>query len=158
MQEQNSYSTKYDARYSSFSINQPKPVSIVNKRRQQNKLLVVKSSELKFKIESVGMNPVDDDDLDMCPSKTRPSWPTHIKPWWVAADPNDKPPYSYATLIAQAILSSKYGRLTLNDIYLWIAEEYSTFSIGVGGWQVNNYYYYYDPNPYTNKSHWTELN
>lgn len=93
-------------------------------------------SELKFKIESVGHQPENDDDLDMCPARTRICWPKQIIPWWVASEPNEKPPYSYATLIAHAILSSKDGRLTLNDIYIWIAKAYPAFSIGRGGWQV----------------------
>ncbi|CEP06992.1 hypothetical protein [Parasitella parasitica] len=101
------------------------------KKRHQQK----KSSELKFKMESVGIHPEDDDDLDMCPARTRPSWPKKIIPWWVASDPNEKPPYSYATLIAHAILSSKDGRLTLNDIYQWISQKYPVFSMGNGGWQ-----------------------
>ncbi|GAN08444.1 conserved hypothetical protein [Mucor ambiguus] len=94
-----------------------------------------KPNELKFKIESVGIHPEDDDDLDMCPARVRPSWPKQIIPWWVPSRPNEKPPYSYATLIAHAILASKDGRLTLNDIYTWISKNYPTFSVGNGGWQ-----------------------
>ncbi|KAI8647678.1 hypothetical protein BD408DRAFT_408317 [Parasitella parasitica] len=101
------------------------------KLHQQQK----KPNELKFKMESVGIHPEDDDDLDMCPARTRPSWPKKIIPWWVASEPNEKPPYSYATLIAHAILSSKDGRLTLNDIYKWISQNYLAFSLGNGGWQ-----------------------
>ncbi|CAO3653643.1 unnamed protein product [Mucor hiemalis] len=97
--------------------------------------LQVNPTELKFKIESVGVHPENDDDLDMCPARVRPSWPKKIIPWWVATSPDEKPPYSYATLIAHAILSSKDGRLTLNDIYTWIASNYPAFSIGNGGWQ-----------------------
>jgi hypothetical protein len=96
-----------------------------------------KSSKLKFKMESVGAHPEDDDDLDMCPARTRACWPKQIIPWWVASEPDEKPPYSYATLIAHAILSSKDGRLTLNDIYTWIAQTYPAFSVGKGGWQVS---------------------
>lgn len=147
IQEQTGHSTTPDALYLSFPVIQEMPnrsVSLMTKegllmtkqsRHQQN--LLFKSSELKFKIESVGIHPVEDDDLDMCPSRTRPSWPNQINPWWVATGPNDKPPYSYATLIAYAILSSKDGRLTLNDIYVWISSRYPTFCIGIGGWQVN---------------------
>ncbi|CAO0790491.1 unnamed protein product [Mucor circinelloides] len=94
-----------------------------------------KPNELKFKIESVGIHPEDDDDLDMCPARVRPSWPKQIIPWWIPSHPNEKPPYSYATLIAHAILASKDGRLTLNDIYTWISKNYPTFSVGNGGWQ-----------------------
>ncbi|KAI8061822.1 fork head domain-containing protein, partial [Gilbertella persicaria] len=46
-----------------------------------------------------------------------------------------KPPFSYATLIAYAILSSKDGRLTLNGIYTWISHQYPFYSMRQGGWQ-----------------------
>ncbi|OAC99712.1 fork head transcription factor, partial [Mucor lusitanicus CBS 277.49] len=46
-----------------------------------------------------------------------------------------KPPYSYATLIAHAILTSKNGRLTLSDIYKWISEAYPYYKRGQKGWQ-----------------------
>jgi hypothetical protein len=114
----------------SFSINQP----TYNRS---------KSTELKFKIESVGVHPEDDDDLDMCPARTRPCWPKQIVPWWIASEPNEKPPYSYATLIAHSILSSKDGRLTLNDIYNWIAKTYPAFSVGKGGWQVRPFFFFF---------------
>ncbi|KAK4517592.1 uncharacterized protein ATC70_000932 [Mucor velutinosus] len=103
--------------------------------QQQQQQPQKKPNELKFKIESVGIHPEDDDDLDMCPARVRPSWPKQIIPWWVPSHPKEKPPYSYATLIAHAILASKDGRLTLNDIYTWISKNYPTFSVGNGGWQ-----------------------
>ncbi|GAA5815792.1 hypothetical protein MFLAVUS_009307 [Mucor flavus] len=93
------------------------------------------SSGLKIKIESVGVHPMEDDDLAMCPSRTRPSWPKKIIPWWEPIEANEKPPHSYSTLIAHAIFSSKDGRLTLSDIYAWIAKAYPSFSVGNGGWQ-----------------------
>ena len=107
-------------------------------QQQQQQQQHKKPNELKFKIESVGMHPEDDDDLDMCPARIRPSWPKQIIPWWIPSHPNEKPPYSYATLIAHAILTSKDGRLTLNDIYTWISKNYPTFSVGNGGWQVKS--------------------
>ncbi|KAG2204108.1 hypothetical protein INT47_011591, partial [Mucor saturninus] len=107
----------------------------VKQSRHHQTTLPSTSSELKFKIESMGNHPVDDHDLEMCPARIRPSWPKQITPWWLATGPNDKPPFSYATLIAHAIFSSKNGRMTLNDIYLWISKKYPTFRIGAGGWQ-----------------------
>ncbi|KAG1445119.1 hypothetical protein G6F56_010023 [Rhizopus delemar] len=73
-------------------------------------------------------------DQDYCPS-SRPDWPKKIIPWWTPSNPKEKPPYSYATLIAHAILTSQEGRLTLNDIYIWISDHYTAYSIGTGGWQ-----------------------
>lgn len=49
-----------------------------------------------------------------------------------------KPPYSYATLIAQAIFSSEEEKLTLNSIYNWIMEKYAFYRHSQSGWQVNS--------------------
>ncbi|KAL2817032.1 fork head domain-containing protein [Aspergillus cavernicola] len=46
-----------------------------------------------------------------------------------------KPPYSYATLIAQAIFSSEEEKLTLNNIYNWIMEKYAFYRFSQSGWQ-----------------------
>ena len=96
----------------------------------------VNASELKFKMASVGCQPEDDDDLHTCPARTRPSWPKKIIPWWFATYSEEKPPYSYSTLIAHAILASKDGRLTLGDIYIWISENYPAYALENRGWQV----------------------
>ncbi|KAG0173955.1 transcription factor [Apophysomyces sp. BC1034] len=94
-----------------------------------------RQNELKFKIESVGTQPEQDDDLDSCPARTRAAWPRQINPWWKPTHPHDKPPYSYATLIAHAILSNKDGRLTLSEIYRWISKHYPFYTLGRRGWQ-----------------------
>lgn len=47
-----------------------------------------------------------------------------------------KPPFSYATLIAQAIFSSEEEKLTLNSIYNWIMEKYAFYRHSQSGWQV----------------------
>lgn len=47
-----------------------------------------------------------------------------------------KPPYSYALLIAQAILSSEGEQLTLNSIYQFIQDKYSFYKHAATGWQV----------------------
>ncbi|KAL7310336.1 hypothetical protein PS15m_009850 [Mucor circinelloides] len=92
--------------------------------------------EIKFKYEEpIGIRPEDDDDLETCPARTRASWPHQIIPWWKPTDRFEKPPYSYATLIAHAILTSKNGRLTLSDIYKWISEAYPYYKRGQKGWQ-----------------------
>ncbi|BFZ55742.1 transcription factor [Savitreella phatthalungensis] len=46
-----------------------------------------------------------------------------------------KPPYSYATLISQAILSSPNNTLTLAQIYQWIASRYAFYRYAKSGWQ-----------------------
>ncbi len=46
-----------------------------------------------------------------------------------------KPPYSYATMIAQAILSSPNGELTLAQIYNWISNNYAYYRNAKAGWQ-----------------------
>lgn len=83
----------------------------------------------------MGTHLEEDDDLDTCPARTRAAWPRQITPWWTATHRYEKPPYSYATLIAHAILSSKDGRLTLSDIYKWISEHYPYYVPGQHGWQ-----------------------
>jgi hypothetical protein len=73
-------------------------------------------------------------DLDDIP----PLGPIHIVPSWNPTNRADKPPYSYATIIGHAILTSKDRRLTLNDIYNWITENYQFYSNDTQGWQVIN--------------------
>lgn len=46
-----------------------------------------------------------------------------------------KPPYSYASLIAQALLAAPLKRLTLNQIYAWIMEKYPYYRSENSGWQ-----------------------
>ena len=46
-----------------------------------------------------------------------------------------KPPYSYASLIAQALLASPNRRLTLASIYAWIMDRYPYYRSENCGWQ-----------------------
>ncbi|RMZ82079.1 hypothetical protein DV737_g2229, partial [Chaetothyriales sp. CBS 132003] len=46
-----------------------------------------------------------------------------------------KPPYSYATMIAQAIFSSQEEKLTLSNIYSFIADKYAFYRHSNSGWQ-----------------------
>jgi hypothetical protein len=46
-----------------------------------------------------------------------------------------KPPYSYATMIAQAIFSSEEEKLTLSSIYQCIMEKYAFYRHSQSGWQ-----------------------
>lgn len=50
-------------------------------------------------------------------------------------DDGNKPALSYADLIASAILRSPSRRLTLSQIYTWISENYSFYSLTDAGWQ-----------------------
>ncbi|PVU86679.1 hypothetical protein BB559_006435 [Furculomyces boomerangus] len=47
----------------------------------------------------------------------------------------EKPPYSYASLIAQAIISSQDQKLTLNGIYSFIMKSYSYYRKSNTSWQ-----------------------
>ncbi|ODV96015.1 hypothetical protein PACTADRAFT_75202 [Pachysolen tannophilus NRRL Y-2460] len=46
-----------------------------------------------------------------------------------------KPPFSYATMITQAILSNSEGILSLSEIYDWIASHYAYYRHSKTGWQ-----------------------
>lgn len=48
---------------------------------------------------------------------------------------NIKPPYSYATMITQAILSTGEGVISLADIYKYISSNYSYYRYAKTGWQ-----------------------
>lgn len=50
---------------------------------------------------------------------------------------DDKPPYSYATLIAQAITSTDEKRMALHEIYNYITHHYPYYNMAQNGWQVN---------------------
>lgn len=50
-----------------------------------------------------------------------------------------KPPYSYVTLIRQAILSTRMQRMTLNEIYQWIVDSYPYFRTAPPKWKVRRY-------------------
>lgn len=55
----------------------------------------------------------------------------------VAFDPSseEKPPYSYATLIGISILSHPERKLTLSHIYQWISDTFKYYKKGDVGWQ-----------------------
>lgn len=46
-----------------------------------------------------------------------------------------KPPYSYATMITQAILSNRDGVMLLSEIYGWILLHYAYYKYSKTGWQ-----------------------
>lgn len=47
-----------------------------------------------------------------------------------------KPPFSYATLIAQAINSTEDKRMALHEIYNYITTHYPYYQMAQNGWQV----------------------
>eukprot|EP00128_Syssomonas_multiformis_P016252 Colp12_sorted_trinity150504_noHs@11682 len=63
-----------------------------------------------------------------------PQRPTTPLPDW-RTDADVKPPFSYITLIAQAILSSNQKRLTLSGIYRYIMDTYPFYRKVTNGWQ-----------------------
>lgn len=50
-------------------------------------------------------------------------------------DDGTKPPHSYAQLIGMAILRAPNQRLTLSQIYKWISQTFSFYSLSDPGWQ-----------------------
>lgn len=49
----------------------------------------------------------------------------------------DKPPFSYSTLLYLAIVQSKTGKATLNEIYRWIKDNFLYYHYADAGWQVS---------------------
>jgi forkhead protein FKH len=64
--------------------------------------------------------------------------------WSLDSSKDLKPPYSYATMIGQAILASEEEKLTLNMIYTWIQEKYAFYRHSTSGWQVRRSRQYFD--------------
>jgi hypothetical protein len=53
-----------------------------------------------------------------------------------------RPPFSYSSLIAQAILESENERMTLKEIYTWITGRYpALYNAEDTGWQVITHAY-----------------
>ena len=51
-------------------------------------------------------------------------------------DRSAKPPYSYAALICLAMATTEQ-KMTLNQIYIWIKEQFAYYRFGDQCWQVN---------------------
>ncbi|KAL5257818.1 hypothetical protein ACHWQZ_G012675 [Mnemiopsis leidyi] len=50
-------------------------------------------------------------------------------------NPGVKPPFTYASLIREAIMNSPYKRLTLNEIYTWFSQHFSFFRYNTSQWK-----------------------
>lgn len=50
-----------------------------------------------------------------------------------------KPPYSYVNLITFAINSNPKKRMTLNEIYQWISENFHFYKNAGNGWKVSDF-------------------
>lgn len=53
---------------------------------------------------------------------------------------SEKPPFSYSTLLYLAIIQSKTGKVTLNEIYRWVKDNFQYYKYAEASWQVYNNY------------------
>jgi len=77
----------------------------------------------------------EDQELDSSDEAGTPTNPTANALNEKLKNPEDKPPFSYAQLIVQAITSAQDKQLTLNGIYQFIMKNYPYYRIGDKGWQ-----------------------
>ncbi|KAJ1963633.1 hypothetical protein IWQ62_003155 [Dispira parvispora] len=83
---------------------------------------------------TVASTPVSSDSVEIPPLEalTPASVPLYKA---VKTDPNTKPNFSYASLIAQAILASPERKMTLNSVYKWIQDNHPFYQGRDSGWQ-----------------------
>ncbi|KAG5519065.1 hypothetical protein PMAC_002151 [Pneumocystis sp. 'macacae'] len=95
-----------------------------------------KTHELGISSESVNImdNKVPKFDNVNINSHNEPVF-SHDKSCNVLTKEHIKPNLSYASLIAQAILSSPNKKMTLSDIYEWISQTYKYYKYAQNGWQ-----------------------
>jgi len=87
----------------------------------------------------------DADPASTAPAKPRPTPYTPAPhppdtPYPTSAPPDDplaKPPFTYASLIAQALAESETAKLTMQQIYDWITTRWPYFKDHQSGWQVS---------------------
>eukprot|EP00736_Rhodelphis_marinus_P006623 Rmarinus@m.3733 len=77
--------------------------------------------------------PVTSNDKKLPPKKTLPTpAPASIEQY---RHTDKKPPFSYAALIGQAIMSTPDKKFTLSQIYQWIMQTYPYYKTADPGWQ-----------------------
>jgi hypothetical protein len=78
--------------------------------------------------------------------RAEPNRPVDLNAEYRGGDHNKregKPPYSYVNLITFAINSSPRKRMTLNDIYEWISDNFHYYRRAGNGWKVVGFNYRY---------------
>jgi hypothetical protein len=56
----------------------------------------------------------------------------------IIQEKHQRPGYSYASMIGQAIMTSSEKKLALADIYSWISKTYPYYKMSDVGWKVRN--------------------
>lgn len=56
----------------------------------------------------------------------------------------EKPPYSYATIIAYALMTQPTKQMTLNELYSWCMDNFPYYKNASNGWKVS-YFIFTDP-------------
>ena len=107
-----------------------------NYSQQQDNTAIIKSNDSNSSVDnndliSVNENEFDNENED---SQFSNSSLTNVNKT-IKTKNLKKPAYSYAQLIAQAILSSNEKQLTLNQIYMFISRSYPYYKINDKGWQ-----------------------
>ncbi len=111
------------------------PTSPRNENNQNfnSELLAAASAAAHYKPKQQEEQDLESSDEAGTPTTSSPTVATEKM-----KNPEDKPPYSYAQLIVQAITSAADRQLTLNGIYQFIMKNYPYYRIGDKGWQVTN--------------------
>ena len=102
---------------------------------------VVSSSIFDCNFEEIDQQKPDISPIELStPFKRKPNFSTQKRtltlPSTEEYQDGSKPPFSYASLIAQAIIASPKKRISLSNIYLWIMETYPYYRLQTCGWQV----------------------
>jgi forkhead transcription factor HCM1 len=121
MGKENMHPTLYPAPPTAFSLN----IESFYQQKPPAKRQLLEAAPIK-ETRSMKMSPGDDRESVLPPHDSFPP----------LMDDGQKPPHSYAVLIAMAILRSPQRRLTLSQIYKWISDTYSFYSASeASGWQ-----------------------